>query len=88
MTRDELYDFRDKVISRDDFLKFMEYLIDDYRDHKNEWDNNRLEDFLEGFRGFSTDIRGYYKNTNQDVDVEIISWKMLANMMTAATVYD
>lgn len=88
MTRDEFYDFRDKVISRDDFLKFMEYFIDDYRDHKNAWDNNRLEDFLEGFRGFATDIRGYYKNTNQDVDVEIISWKMLANMMTAATVYE
>ena len=88
MNSDDLSDFAETVNSRESFLKFLNHLMENYKNHKDEWDNSRLEDFLEGFLGFTTDIQGYYDNSNQKVDVEVITWKMLTDMLTAAIVYD
>jgi hypothetical protein len=88
MDRDKLYDFEENIESRSDFLEFMELLIDDLRRNKDEWDNNNLEDFLSAFARFAGDIGGYYNNNGETVDIEIPTWKMIANMMMAAIVYD
>jgi hypothetical protein len=87
MTGDDLFDYVKTVSSREDFVKFVEYLNQDYQEKKDEWQNATLEQFLGGLSGFASDMAGYYKNMGEVVDVEKVSWRMAAEMLLAATVY-
>lgn len=87
MDRDELYRFAKTVKSREDFVKFVNHLNDDCQRRSNEWENKTLEQFLGGLAGFANDMKGYYKNMGEEVDVEQITWRMAAQMLLAATVY-
>ncbi|HEY1057148.1 MAG TPA: hypothetical protein VGE55_00300 [Limnobacter sp.] len=87
MIGDNLFDYAKTVASREDYVKFVEYLIQDYQEQHNQWGNKTLEQFLGGLSGFTNDIAGYYKNMGEVVDVERITWRMAAEMLLAATVY-
>ena len=87
MVGDDLYDFAKSVNSREDFVKFVGYLNNDYQQKRDEWQNKTLEQFLNGLAGFANDMKGYYKNMGQEIDVERITWRMAAEMLLAATVY-
>ncbi|MFC4490371.1 DUF7660 family protein [Chromobacterium aquaticum] len=87
MTGDELYECAKAVVSRVDFVRFVEYLNQDCKNNGDEWHNLTLDQFLAGLSGFSRDMSGYYKNMDEVVDVEEVTWKMAAEMRLAATVY-
>lgn len=87
MTGDELFDFAAAVKSRIDFIKFVEYLNEDCRERRNEWQNDDLSGFLSGLSGFANDMNGFYRNMGETVNVETITWRMAAQMLLAATVY-
>lgn len=88
MTSDDLFDYAKTVASREDFVKFVEYLNHDYQQKRGDWSNQTLERFLGGLSGFAKDMSGYYKNMGEVVDVEHITWSMTAEMLLAATVYE
>lgn len=87
MVGDDLFDYVKTVSSRDDFIKFIEYLNQDFTQKSDEWENKTLKQFLGGLSGFANDMTGYYKNMGEIVDVECITWRMAAEMLLAATVY-
>lgn len=87
MVGDDLFDYAKTVVSREDFVKFVGYLNDDYQHKRDEWGNKTLEEFLGGLSGFANDMAGYYKNMGEAVNVESITWRMAAEMLLAATVY-
>lgn len=87
MVGDELFDYAKEVSSREDFVKFVQYLNEDHRQKGDDWGNQTLEQFLGGLSGFANDMAGYYKNMGEAVDVERITWRMAAEMLLAATVY-
>lgn len=87
MTGDDLCDFAAAVGSRQDFIKFVQYLNADYRERRDEWENTNLEDFLGGLSGFVNDMDGYFKNIGEAVDVETVTWRIAAEMLLAASVY-
>ena len=87
MVGDDLFDYAKTVASREDFVKFVEYLNHDYQQKSDDWENKTLEQFLGGLSGFANDMAGYYKNMGEVVDVERITWRMAAEMLLAATVY-
>jgi len=87
MTGDDLCDFAATVNSRQDFIKFVEYLNADYRERRNEWENDNLETFLGGLSGFANDMGGYFRNMGETVDVENATWRIAAEMLLAASVY-
>ncbi|MET4682542.1 DUF7660 family protein [Brevundimonas faecalis] len=87
MTGDELFEFSASVKNRQDFIKFIKYLNDDFRERRSEWQNDDLSEFLEGLSGFANDMNGFYKNMGEVVDVEMITWRMAAQMLLAASVY-
>jgi hypothetical protein len=84
---DELFDFARSVNSRDDFIKFVGYLVLNFQQEPSAWQNNTLEQFLNGLAGFSNDMGGFYTNMGDKVDIEQITWRMAAEMLLAATVY-
>jgi hypothetical protein len=87
MVSDDLFDYAKTVASREDFVKFVEFLNHDFQQKRDDWENNTLEHFLGGLSGFANDMAGYYKNMGKVVDVEHITWRMAAEMLLAATVY-
>jgi hypothetical protein len=88
VTSDELYDYVKTISSREDFLFFLQALNHDHSNHQSEWRNNTLEQYLSGLLGFAGDMGGYYKNAGEIVDIEKITWRMAADILLAATVYD
>jgi len=84
----DLYEFAKKVNSRKDFIEFTASLAEHYRVKRDEWENIEMESFLQGLSGFSQDMDGYYKNMGEVVNVDVITWRMAAQMLLAATVYN
>jgi len=84
---DDLFEFAKAVNSRADFARFVEYLNADYRGRRDEWENKSLESFLSGLGGFAQDMGGFYRNMGESIDVELITWRMAAQMLLAAKIY-
>ncbi|WP_053179142.1 DUF7660 family protein [Pseudomonas kilonensis] len=88
MTSDELCECAMAVSTREGFIDFVEMLSRDYVSNRDEWQNDTLDQFLLGLSGFANDMGGYYKNMGEAVDVDKITWRIAAEMLIAATVYE
>lgn len=87
MTGDDLFDYVKTITSRADFIKFVDFLHADYRVTSAQWDNQDVPSFLSALAGFATDMAGYYKNSGETVDIEVPTWRLMAEMLLAATIY-
>jgi hypothetical protein len=86
--KDDLYELARGVSSRSDLIAFIEALNADFVARRAEWANDRIDLFLGGLCGFTRDMGGYYENMGEVVDVETATWRMVAQMLLAATVYE
>ena len=82
-----LEDMAEQVNTRDDFVRFAWALHDDFKRQPAEWDNNNLGVFLEALAAWSNSMGGYFRNIGQPVP-EQPSWRLLAEMLLAARVYE
>lgn len=87
LTGDELVDFAKEISSKDEFDFFLQCLVKDYVDNKNEWENVDLLNYLVGLSRYVPDMEGYYQNIGEKLDVNIITWRIAAEMLIAASVY-
>jgi hypothetical protein len=87
MNGDAIYDLAGEVDSREKFIAFVGSLSGNMLAHPQEWENNELPTFLSGLAGFASDMSGYYKNVGEVVDVDIPTWRLMAQMLLAAKVY-
>jgi len=60
----------------------------DFQLNKDEWENIKLIDFLEALAAYSKDIEGYYKNQNLPFDKNKPNWKVFAQLLLGAKVYE
>ena len=74
--------------NRKEFVKFMDLLIKDYERNYGVWQNLTVEDFLYAIQSYAEDIDGYYKNTNQKIDPNEPSWKVFADILKGARIYE
>lgn len=88
MTGDELVEFAETIKSKEDFVKFMSFYLEDFSKNREEWDNADLASYLAGLTGFVTNMDGYYKNKGLQVDTDNPSWRMLAEVLLAACVFE
>ncbi len=76
------------IQSKADFTAFLPVLLQNYQSHPEEWENDNLELFLQGLAGFIENIEGYYKNVGLNVDLQNPSWRVFADALLAARVYE
>lgn len=74
--------------SRSDLIQFIYALQDDLKEHPKDWENCDLHTYLGALAGFLGDADGYYRNMKYDVDADVPSWRLLADCLQAASVYD
>jgi hypothetical protein len=77
----------EKLKTKEDFVDFVELLITDLKKNSHEWSNNSLNEYLEGIASWTEDMDGYYINNNLPIP-ENVDWKVFANILIAAKMYE
>jgi hypothetical protein len=85
---DELVKRAKAVRTKADLAAFVRLLLRNYREHPAEWENDSLGLYLEGLAGFVEDLQGYYSNAGAEVDPDRPGWRVLAELLLAARVYE
>jgi hypothetical protein len=85
---DALIERGQAVKSKADFVGFAQSLLENLRAHPNEWENASIDHFLQGLVGFTQSMEGYYENMGVAVDLQHPEWKVFADMLLAARVYE
>lgn len=75
-----------EVTDRKSYEKFLNLLLIDF--NKNNWENNRLDIYLEAMSAYTSDIDGYYKNNEPCQNPDKPSWKVFADIMRGAVAYE
>lgn len=77
----------DQVSSKADFLQFVAALQQDLADNSPQWENRTLADYLAALGRWVEDMEGYYHNTGQEIPRQV-SWRVFANILQAASIYE
>lgn len=75
-----------EVRTRDDLVVFVKALQDEYSRIGNKWENGRLEDYLEALSAWIRDS-DHYADV-QGIEISGGSWRYMAEMLRAATMYE
>lgn len=75
------------VQTREDLAAFVAELKADLGASPGEWTNADLASFLEAMAAWIQDMEGYYQNTGQKLS-ELSPWKIVADVLMAARIYE
>ena len=75
------------IKTKSDFVDFVNSLVKDLRNNSEEWPNNSLSDYLESMASWTEDMEGYYINNNMPVPTNV-DWRIFANILIAAKIYE
>ena len=84
----EIFEFIETIKTREDFIYFLNLLNDYYREEGDQWENGSLEMYLHTLPTYAEDVEGYYKNTGQSIDADVPSWRVFADILMGATMYE
>lgn len=73
--------------TREDFIGFITSMSKRFTEAPGEWTNKDLASFLEAMAAWTADMDGYYTSRGE-TPPEQPSWKTLADIMMAATMYE
>jgi hypothetical protein len=82
-----LLDQHRSIESRADFVAFVRALRQDLLESPQTWENDTLDRFLGGLSAWVEDMDGYYVNQGKPVPRQI-DWKVLADIMMGAKIYE
>lgn len=77
----------DEVTDKESFLLFMEVLLNDFLQNPKTWENNDIKSYLEAIASWTDDMEGYYENNHLPIPKDI-NWKVFANILLAAKIYE
>jgi hypothetical protein len=76
------------VTDRASFAEFIGQLLESFQKNKGAWENDTLEKFLEAMQAYAIDIQGFYDNKEPGQIADIPSWKVFADILKGASVYE
>lgn len=77
MKKNDIYKTCDKIENFSDFIAFLSLLNENISNKPDEWENTTVKSYLNGAYGFCTDSK-----------FEENSWKVFAEILLAARVYE
>lgn len=75
-------------MTKQEFINFVENLRSDFLENKENWENKTLDDYFEAMSRYVEDIDGYYKNTNQKINLEKVDWKVFSDILKGSSIYE
>ena len=76
------------VTDRESFIRFLELFHRDFIRNKDSWENDNLERFLEAMNAYTKAIQFAYDNTGQNINADLPSWKVFADILKGASIYE
>lgn len=77
----------EQLESRGDLVAFLGQLADSLVENPEAWENDTLEGFLRAWSVWLSEMDGYFLNRQETVP-ETPSWRLVAQMLLAAKVYE
>ncbi|MCX6215352.1 hypothetical protein [Spirosoma sp.] len=77
-----------EVTDRQSFTTFLQLLVQDLQANPESWENVNLLDFLEAMGRYTEDIQGYYDNLQLGLNADAPSWRLFADLLKGATIYE
>ena len=85
---DALIEEAEKLTTKTQFVEFVKLLVQNMANHPDEWHNNTLEQYIFALSSFLENIDGYYENIGLETDLEKPNWRIFADILLAARVYE
>ncbi|WP_336704350.1 DUF7660 family protein [Chryseobacterium indologenes] len=73
--------------SKEDFINFINFLLNDLKNNSEHWENKTLENYLEAIQSWTEDMEGYYINQNLSLPSNV-NWKVFCEILLAAKMYE
>jgi len=83
---DEVNLDRAEVKSREDFIRLVYLLSDDYKANADRWENASLDAFLDALAAWASDMDGYYAFWKKESPKEV-NWSVIWDMLVGARDY-
>lgn len=77
----------ESMTTREDFIRFVRELGENYRRDPESWENDNLGTYFDALAAWVEGMEGYYVNTGQSMPKNP-DWKMMANILIAAKVFE
>ncbi|MBU1218202.1 hypothetical protein KKF34_17130 [Myxococcota bacterium] len=77
-----------RIRTRQDFSEFVSALRQELNNSERNWENDTIDSFLEAISAYTLDVEGYYKNKNIDLDANNPSWRVFADILRGASIYE
>ena len=80
----EIAEIAEQVKSKEDFVNFLQALISDFKNNKEEWENPELGRYLDAMERF------LYSSTDESINkIDFTpSWSLFAKIMITASIYE
>ena len=75
------------IKTKNDFINFIIALLSDFKTNTESWENQDIGSYLEAMSAWLQDSKGYYKNKGEN-EPEHPDWKMMAQILYAAKIYE
>ncbi|MDT3403018.1 DUF7660 family protein [Mucilaginibacter terrae] len=77
------------VTDRASFILFINTLEEEVSSiNPSEHPNPTMADFIEAIGRYTEDIQGYYDNTGQSINADVSTWRVFADILKGATMYE
>lgn len=83
----EAYEVINNIKTKEDFIKFLHYLREDYKNNPDEWENPDLSRYLEAIMSFTEAVEQAYKNNDIKME-ELSKWRIFADILYAGKIYE
>jgi len=77
-----------EVNDRKSFSDFLELLLADFKSNPEKWENNHLETFIEAMQRYTLDFEGYYRNVHPQLNPDLPTWRVFADILRGAVIYE
>jgi len=85
---ENINDGTQNITDRKSFYEFAQDLLKEYETEGQNWEAKRIDSFIEGIASYAEDIDGYYRNMKFDTTAETPTWRIFAQILKGATVYE
>ncbi len=80
-----LCELAEQVKSKDDFIRYVKLLSEDFEKHPDEWQNITIPDFLECMAAWVYDYSNCPRN---DIDWDAVHYSELAQILYMGKIYE
>jgi hypothetical protein len=77
-----------KVIDKATFSIFVEEMLKELKKENMNWENSKTENYIESIVSYSEKIDGYYQNMNFTTSAETPTWRIFAQILKGASIYE